>query len=439
MSIYNIDYSDPLRTGFSINPGEFNGPGGSGIAQTSLRLYGRGALEWGESVDENLVRLTENFAGATPPRTPVAGQIWVKQALYVKAGANFYRWNITAQTWSLLTVTTVTGAMANGTSVGSYVYHTDDSTLYRWDTQYKQAAASWIPRELTVQGSAPTTQDPVQNLMMWDEYTSQWIPPRTTSVGTTLPGVGVYDGQLFYNTATGVLYVWNGAQTRWDAIIGPANTTGVQNVPVHSNIDMGNLYTLVNLTTPLITDVSHATNVQYVTTAIQNAVNSLLSSVSGAYVPLVGGASMTGAYNVTGSVSAGTISATTAGVTGTATIGTVSATTVNGTAGTITTFGSTTATLTNSTITNLTLGGSMNANNQRILSLGAPLVGTDAATKTYVDATAAAAQTAAYNAATAVSALVNQGATKNGDIDTSGGTIKIYLGGWRQVWPPLYQ
>ena len=439
MTTYHIDYSDPLRTGFSINPGEFNGPGGVGTAQTSLRLYGRGALEWGESVDENLLRLNENFAGATAPIIPVAGQIWVKQSLYVKDGSTFYRWNFNTQTWLPLTVTTVTGGMVNGTSVGAYVYHTDDNGLYRWDTAYKQAPASWLPRAFTEQVGAPTTQVPTQQLMMWDEYTQEWVPPRTTSVGVVLPGGGVYDGQLFYNTSTGVLYIWNATQSRWDAIIGPAHTGSVQTVPIHSNVDMANLYTLVNLKTPLVTDVTHATNVQYVTTAVQNAISSLSSSISGAYVPLVGGASMTGTYAVNGTVSANTLNATTAGITGTATVGTVSATTLTATSGVVTTLGSTTATLTNAAITNLTLGGSMNANNQRITSLGAPLVGTDAATKGYVDTAATTAQSNAIASSIAICARVNQGATKDGDIDTSGGTIKIYLGGWRQVWPPLYQ
>jgi hypothetical protein len=118
----------------------------------------------------------------------------------------------------------------------------------------------------------------------------------------------------------------------------------------------------------------------------------------------------------------------------------VGATTLTATNGTITTLGSTTATLTNATITNLTLGGNLNAASHRITSLAAPVTGTDASTKTYVDTTAAAAQAAAYTAATSVSALVNQGATKNGDISATGGLIKIYLdSAWRQVWPPLYQ
>jgi len=45
MSTYDITLSDPLKSGFLIQPGGFNGPGGA-QSNSSLRLYGRGALEW---------------------------------------------------------------------------------------------------------------------------------------------------------------------------------------------------------------------------------------------------------------------------------------------------------------------------------------------------------------------------------------------------------
>lgn len=44
-----------------VNPGELNGAGGK-VHSTDLRLYGMGALKWGEGVDENFVRLLESFS-----------------------------------------------------------------------------------------------------------------------------------------------------------------------------------------------------------------------------------------------------------------------------------------------------------------------------------------------------------------------------------------
>lgn len=46
---------------FQIKPGELDGPGGQS-RHTDIRLYGNGALRWGEGVDEGLLRLVETFA-----------------------------------------------------------------------------------------------------------------------------------------------------------------------------------------------------------------------------------------------------------------------------------------------------------------------------------------------------------------------------------------
>jgi len=46
---------------FSIPPGRLNGPGGT-ERDSDLRLFGLGALLWGEGIDENLYRITEHFA-----------------------------------------------------------------------------------------------------------------------------------------------------------------------------------------------------------------------------------------------------------------------------------------------------------------------------------------------------------------------------------------
>jgi len=78
---YVIDNTSGMLD-FQIAPGELNGPGGVEHL-TDLRLYGNGALRWGEGVDENLLRLVENFAcpekesdDNPPPGT--LGKLWPK-------------------------------------------------------------------------------------------------------------------------------------------------------------------------------------------------------------------------------------------------------------------------------------------------------------------------------------------------------------------------
>ncbi len=45
----------------TLQPGQLNGPGGA-QRDSDMRLYGMGALLWGEGMDENILRLAENFS-----------------------------------------------------------------------------------------------------------------------------------------------------------------------------------------------------------------------------------------------------------------------------------------------------------------------------------------------------------------------------------------
>lgn len=43
---------------------------------TSITLIGKGFKNWGEAVNENFVKILENFANSTPPLNPLNGQLW---------------------------------------------------------------------------------------------------------------------------------------------------------------------------------------------------------------------------------------------------------------------------------------------------------------------------------------------------------------------------
>ena len=191
MTTYVIDYSDPLKPGFTIQPGGFNGPGGI-VSSTSLRLYGQGALEWGESVDEDIIRLLENFAGATPPINPTPGQLWYQQKLYwcntlvtfadpvagtaiVPAGA-FYLYDLGTSTWVPCTGTTAPftitvfnslhSSISTGINIGDYRWDYNTNVLYRWDSAYRQALVAWLPRAITISASVPGSTIPEQSLQI---------------------------------------------------------------------------------------------------------------------------------------------------------------------------------------------------------------------------------------------------------------------------------
>jgi hypothetical protein len=66
--------------------------GTADVITTSLTLIGKNYAGYGESLNENLVRLLENFSNQTQPPGPIKGQLWydnVDQILKVYNGENF--------------------------------------------------------------------------------------------------------------------------------------------------------------------------------------------------------------------------------------------------------------------------------------------------------------------------------------------------------------
>lgn len=82
---YKVNFTDPRKEGFIIEPYQTNGAispvsqildANAPRADTSLLLYGRDVPNYGERVAENFVQLLENFAGPAQPQNPIEGQLW---------------------------------------------------------------------------------------------------------------------------------------------------------------------------------------------------------------------------------------------------------------------------------------------------------------------------------------------------------------------------
>jgi hypothetical protein len=69
---YTLNWSDDvLKVPFTLIGGSVD------TTSTSLALTGKGYVNWGERLQENLLHLLENFAsGGTPPAHPTIGQTW---------------------------------------------------------------------------------------------------------------------------------------------------------------------------------------------------------------------------------------------------------------------------------------------------------------------------------------------------------------------------
>lgn len=67
-NVFLIDNTDGTLS-ITLKPGALNGPGAD-QRDTDMRLYGMGSLLWGEGVNENILRLAENFACEEKSGTP---------------------------------------------------------------------------------------------------------------------------------------------------------------------------------------------------------------------------------------------------------------------------------------------------------------------------------------------------------------------------------
>ena len=66
---YTVDYSQSSKTAIIVNDGTID-------TSTSLGLIGKNYTRFGETLNENLLHLMENFANTNAPSNPSEGQLW---------------------------------------------------------------------------------------------------------------------------------------------------------------------------------------------------------------------------------------------------------------------------------------------------------------------------------------------------------------------------
>ena len=70
---YTIDYSNSGKTAIVVNDGTID-------TSTSIGLIGKNYTRFGETLNENMLHLLENFANGTAPTNPTEGQLWYDSA-----------------------------------------------------------------------------------------------------------------------------------------------------------------------------------------------------------------------------------------------------------------------------------------------------------------------------------------------------------------------
>lgn len=114
------------------------------VSTTELAFIGRLYRNYGELVNENFVKLLENFARNTAPAAPVVGQLWYDSAvrqLKVFRNTGFVS----------LAANTISSAEPNAPSLGDLWYDTVDEQLKTWTGSFWQVLA---PQYSAAQGKS---------------------------------------------------------------------------------------------------------------------------------------------------------------------------------------------------------------------------------------------------------------------------------------------
>lgn len=111
---YIVDFSNTLtKPSFEIAP--YTVDDGTTMGHTSLTLPGRGVLNYGEILTENLIHILENFANDTPPPHPTEGQVWYDNSAIINRPQlmiyNGSSWVSVADHYVLKTGDTMTGGL----------------------------------------------------------------------------------------------------------------------------------------------------------------------------------------------------------------------------------------------------------------------------------------------------------------------------------------
>ena len=150
---YTINWTTgALKSPFTLTSGTVDS------TTTSLILTGRGASNWGEPLQENLLHILENFAGPIAPEHPTIGQLWYDSGEQKYKGFN-------GSTWSL---NSVGGAPASTSVAGIAAFATQPEADAGVITD-KTISPAVLKASITaagIGGSAPAASTSVAGIAM---------------------------------------------------------------------------------------------------------------------------------------------------------------------------------------------------------------------------------------------------------------------------------
>lgn len=206
---YIIDFTDsnlPGKESFTIAPGTFDGPSqtDSSKKHTSVNLFGQGYLRYGEKANENFLHLLENFASYEPPVNPTVGQLWFD------AASNVLKLYDINQTWVQVGSQAPINYNASRKDDDEFCVDNDVTSIFYVGAEIKVGTTIFTIAESAYNNTQNKTCITVTPSGLPNDLSDlQVVSPPQPSESTP--------GQLWFNSNSGTLYVFNG--TDWIQIL----------------------------------------------------------------------------------------------------------------------------------------------------------------------------------------------------------------------------
>ena len=217
---------------------------------TSVGLIGRNYAGYGQSLNENFIKMLEHFSNSTAPTNPLKGQIW-----YDSTNAVLKVYNGTA--WKEITNTNPSSSAPSNSQTGDFWWDSTNSFLKLYNgsswitigpvTPPGAAVTSLVPNNLTDQISAVHT---VGNIMINNKLaaiissdTTSFTPASPSLAGgftTITPGYNVLNNMLVGGTVTANGLAITGTATFNGAPIATTSGGGTASFAAINSTPIGN-------------------------------------------------------------------------------------------------------------------------------------------------------------------------------------------------------
>jgi hypothetical protein len=217
---------------------------------TSVGLIGRNYAGYGQSLNENFIKMLEHFSNSTAPTNPLKGQIW-----YDSTNAVLKVYNGTA--WKEITNTNPSSSAPSNSQTGDFWWDSTNSFLKLYNgsswitigpvTPPGAAVTSLVPNNLTDQVSAVHT---VGNILINNKLaaiissdTTSFTPASPSLAGgfaTITPGYNVLNNMLVGGTVTANGLAITGTATFNGAPIATTSGGGTASFAAINSTPIGN-------------------------------------------------------------------------------------------------------------------------------------------------------------------------------------------------------